>query len=98
MLISVRKMVTLDYVLRNRQGEVLDSSDGGEPLDYLHGSHQIVPGLESALEGLQAGDERDVVVSAEDGYGAHEPEGIFSVPRAAFPAEMNLQVGDSFLG
>jgi FKBP-type peptidyl-prolyl cis-trans isomerase SlyD len=98
MLICAQKVVTLEYVLKNRTGEVLDSSDGGEPLAYLHGAQQIVPGLERALEGLQAGDVRDVVVAAEDGYGEHDPSGVFAVPRSAFPSEMKLTVGDSFLG
>jgi FKBP-type peptidyl-prolyl cis-trans isomerase SlyD len=98
MVVTRRKVVTLEYTLRNRQGEILDSSDGSEPLAYLHGAHQIVPGLERALEGLAVGDERDVVVSAEDGYGPSDPDGIFAVPRSAFPAGMSLRVGDSFMG
>src|SRR6185503_10298960 len=80
------------------EGQVLDSSEGGEPLSYLHGAQQIVPGLERELTGLSVGQSKDVVVAPEDGYGQRDPEGIFGVPRAAFPAEAHLSVGDTFVG
>lgn len=98
MVISDKKVVRLDYTLRNAAGEVLDTSDGAEPLAYLHGAHQIVPGLERELNGLAAGDSKDVVVPPEDGYGVHDPQGIFAVPRVAFPDGVTLSVGDSFIG
>jgi FKBP-type peptidyl-prolyl cis-trans isomerase SlyD len=98
MVIADKKVVKLDYTLKNAAGEVLDTSDGQEPLSYIHGAHQIVPGLERELNGLAAGDSRDVVVPPEDGYGQPDPQGIFGVPRAAFPSGANLEVGESFLG
>lgn len=98
MRISDNKVVRIDYTLKNKAGELIDSSEGGEPLSYLHGLSQIVPGLEKELEGLQAGESKDVVVSPEEGYGTHDPQGKFSVPRAAFPADAKLEVGDSFIG
>jgi FKBP-type peptidyl-prolyl cis-trans isomerase SlyD len=98
MEIGDKKLVRLDYTLRNAAGEVLDTSEGGEPLSYVHGAHQIVPGLEQQLAGLSAGDSKDVVVQPEDGYGVPDPEGIFSVPRAAFPEGAVLEVGESFIG
>ena len=64
----------------------------------MHGASQIVPGLESELAGLAAGDAKDVVVQPEDGYGLPDPEGVFGVPRAAFPPDAKLSVGDSFIG
>jgi FKBP-type peptidyl-prolyl cis-trans isomerase SlyD len=98
MVIADKKVVRIDYTLKNASGEVLDTSDGGEPLTYLHGGHQIVPGLERELSGLSAGDSKDVVVAPEDGYGQPDPQGIFGVPRAAFPAEAQLAVGETFMG
>ncbi|MCL2449418.1 MAG: FKBP-type peptidyl-prolyl cis-trans isomerase, partial [Polyangiaceae bacterium] len=58
--------VTLDYELRDEDGELIDASegDGGEPIRYVHGYGMLVPGLEAALAGLRSGDERDVVVPA----------------------------------
>ena len=95
MLIGEKKVVRIDYTLKNASGEVLDTSEGGEPLSYLHGGHQIVPGLEKELSGMQAGDSKDVVVAPEDGYGQPDPQGIFGVPRNAFPPEAQLTVGNS---
>ncbi len=98
MRIADKKVVRIDYTLRNASGEVLDTSEGAEPLTYLHGASQIVPGLERELAGMQAGDAKDVVVAPEDAYGAHDPQGIFGVPRTAFPPDAQLAVGESFIG
>lgn len=98
MVIADKKVVALDYTLKDETGQVLDSSHGQEPLLYLHGAQQIVPGLERALTGLQAGDSKDVVVAPEDGYGAHDPEGVFGIPRTAFPEGAQVTVGQTFVG
>ena len=97
-MIASRKVVTLDYTLKNGSGELLDSSEDGEPLEYIHGANQIVPGLERALEGLPEGAERDVAVKPEDGYGEPDPAGVFTIPRSAFPADLTIAVGDTFMG
>jgi FKBP-type peptidyl-prolyl cis-trans isomerase SlyD len=98
MRIGEKTVVRLDYTLKNASGEVIDTSEGAEPLTYLHGFSQIVPGLERELEGLEAGQSKDVVVQPEEGYGVPDPEGVFGVPRAAFPPDAKLTVGDSFIG
>ena len=98
MKVADKKVVRLDYTLKNAQGDVIDTSEGAEPLTYLHGAQQIVPGLEKELTGLSAGDAKDVVVQPEEGYGMPDPEGVFGVPRSAFPADAKLSVGDSFIG
>ena len=59
---------------------------------------RLCPGLEKELVGLAAGDTKDVVVQPEEGYGMPDPEGVFGVPRAAFPPDAKLSVGDSFIG
>lgn len=78
-------VVDLDYSLHLGDGEVVDRSEPGEPLSYLHGEGEIVPGLESALEGLSTGDQRNVVVEPQSGYGVHDHRGVQRVPREAFP-------------
>jgi FKBP-type peptidyl-prolyl cis-trans isomerase SlyD len=98
MIICEKMVVRIDYVLKNAHGDVLDSSEGAEPLSYIHGASQIVPGLERELEGLTAGQSKDVVVKPEDGYGVPDPEGIFGVPRTAFPPTQHIEVGQSFIG
>lgn len=96
--IAANHVVTVEYTLRNASGEVLDTSDGNAPLAYIHGTEQIVPGLERELEGLSVGDVKDVVVQPEDGYGVHDPEGVFAVPRSVFPETEALNPGDTLIG
>lgn len=96
MQIQDKAVVGIHYTLKNDGGEVLDSSDGGEPLHYLHGSGGIIRGLESALEGRAAGDKLEVTVEPEDGYGVHRDELVQEVPRRAFGNIKDIQVGMMF--
>jgi FKBP-type peptidyl-prolyl cis-trans isomerase SlyD len=86
-------VVSLDYELHLGDGKVVDASTEEAPLAYIHGEGQLVPGLERALEGLSAGDARQVVISPQDGYGEHDPRGVQEVPRSAFPADFQLAPG-----
>ena len=79
-MIQNGKKVKIEYTLFVG-GEVFDTSKGGEPLEYHHGSGQIIPGLEHALEGLKPGDEKKVHVGPEDAYGPIHPQAILQVPR-----------------
>ena len=85
MQIGAKKAVTFHYSLRDDEGKVLDSSEGKTPLTYLHGEGNIVPGLEKALEGKQAGDEVKATVPPAEGYGVRDEENIFNVPRRKLP-------------
>lgn len=96
MQIASRKVVTIDYTLTNDEGEVLDTSKGAEPLVFLHGSGNIIPGLETALEGKQEGDSLKVTVEPEHGYGERDEELVQSLPRDRFPAEEQIEVGMQF--
>jgi FKBP-type peptidyl-prolyl cis-trans isomerase SlyD len=86
-------VVSIDYTLTNEAGEVLDTSNGGEPLDYLHGHGQIVPGLERELEGKRAGDSFQIKVSPADGYGDHDHRKVMTVPRKQLPKGLAPEVG-----
>lgn len=86
-------VVSLDYTLRTDSGDVIDSSADGEPLLFLQGAGQIIPGLEQALYGMTMGEEKQVTVAPADGYGEMDPEGVQFFPASAFPAEMALEVG-----
>lgn len=97
MPIARNKVVYLDYVLRDDSGQVLEETEG-DPFAYIHGLNQLVPGLESRLEGLDVGDERELVVPPEEGHGMPDPEGIFTVPRDAFPEGQQISVGDLLMG
>jgi FKBP-type peptidyl-prolyl cis-trans isomerase SlyD len=83
--IGADKAVTIHYTLRDDGGEVLDSSDGRDPLIYLHGTGNIVPGLEKALDGKQAGDEVKVKVTPAEGYGERDEANVRNVPRRRLP-------------
>lgn len=96
MQIAERCVASFHYTLTNDAGEVIDSSRGREPLAYLHGVGQIVPGLEEALAGRQAGDKFIVDVAPEEGYGPRHDGLIQQVPRAAFQGVDDLQVGMQF--
>ncbi len=87
------KVVSIHYTLTGEDGKVIDCSIGGEPLIYLHGAGNIVPGLEESLTGHRVGDEFDVVVSPDEGYGTIDPELIIEVPRESFPEEVELAPG-----
>src|SRR5439155_25995619 len=76
----------MDYTIRLGNGRVVESSIGQEPLTYLHGRRQIVPGVEKAIDGLESGALLEVVVPPGEAYGDRDPAGVFVVPRAAFPA------------
>lgn len=97
MTIKKGKVVKMSYLLKNGSGEELDRSDSGEPLVYLHGVGQIVPGLERQLEGLQVGDKRQKLeVLPQDGYGEIRPDLVLSVNRAQFPGEAKIEPGMQF--
>ncbi|MFM2151915.1 MAG: hypothetical protein RL199_350 [Pseudomonadota bacterium] len=88
--------VTLDYTLHLGDGVIIDKSEPGEPLSYLHGNGQLVPGLEAALLGLEAGAQKRVVVAPADGYGTRDPEQVQTLPRSAFEG-LELTVGEEFV-
>ena len=99
MNIQGNTVVTMHYTLKNAEGETIDSSVGQEPLAYLHGNMQIVPGLEKQLEGKAAGDKVSAVVPPAEGYGVYDENLVLQVPLEAFPEEMRgqLELGVQFL-
>ena len=93
MQIAPNKVVSIHYTLTNDRGEKLDSSRGAEPLVYIHGIGNLIPGLEKALEGKQSGDKLQVKVSPEEGYGKRDDALIQAVPRRMFKGLGDLKVG-----
>jgi FKBP-type peptidyl-prolyl cis-trans isomerase SlyD len=87
MQISANTVVHIHYTLKNDGGDILDSSEGMEPLAYLHGAGNILPKLEQALEGRGVGDKINVSLAPADGYGERQPELIQEVPRNLFPLD-----------
>ena len=97
-LIADGQVVIMQYTLRGDDGEVLDASTPDDPMAYLHGAENIVPGLENALTGKGVGFKGKVVVSAEDGYGERDEDDEPDViPRKAFPPDMEIEPGMTFM-
>ena len=95
MQIAAEKVVTIDYTLRDRDGKLIDRSEGGE-FAYLHGARNIIPGLERALTGRSPGDEIRVSVAPQDGYGVRDDAKTQVMPRSAFPEGAQIEVGSQF--
>lgn len=89
------RVVSFHYTLKNSAGEQLESSVGSEPLMYLEGVGQIIPGLEEAIKALKAGDKKTITVKAAEAYGEIEPEMIVEIPKERLPKQ-DVQVGDRF--
>ena len=96
MQITSQKVATIDYTLTDDQGTLIDSSKGGEPLAYIHGIGNLIPGLEEALEGKSAGDELSVSIQPDQAYGKRDEELLQAVPRTHFDGVDELQVGMQF--
>ncbi len=86
------QVVSMDYSL-HIDGELVDTSEGREPLDYLHGAGNIIPGLESELDGMAVGESKSVIVTPAAGYGEHDPNAYMDVPRREFPGEIPMEIG-----
>lgn len=96
MKIANNTVASIDYTLTDAAGTVIDSSEGFEPLKYLHGAQNIIPGLERELEGLSVGDEKNVVVKPEDGYGVADERLVVTVPKDRLETGADVQVGMKF--
>ena len=96
MEISSHKVVIIDYTVTDEQGEVIDTSKDEEPLAYIHGTSNLIPGLEKALEGKSAGDSLNVDVPPEEAYGLRDETSLQVVSREQFEGVDDLQVGMQF--
>ncbi len=96
MQIAKNNVATINYRLSDDAGNVLDSSEQRDPLTYLHGAGNIIPGLETALEGKSKGDKLSVTVSPQEGFGEHNPALVQDVPRDRFEDAGQIDVGMQF--
>lgn len=85
--------VTLHFSLKLDDGSTVDSNYDGEPATFDVGDGSLLPGFEESLFGLQAGDERTVIITPEKGFGAHNPANVQELPRSQFPADVELEEG-----
>ena len=96
MTVQRNKVVTINYTLTDESGSLLESSEGQEPLTYLHGVGNLIPGLEASLEGKSAGTSLEVSVPPEEGYGVWDQEKIVDIPKSQFSGVDKVEVGMQF--
>ncbi len=96
MQIANNTVVSIHYTLKDDAGVIIDSSEGAEPLVYLHGAQNIIPGLEKELEGKTTGDTLQVTIEAADAYGEVNENLIQTVPSNLFQGVDKLEVGMQF--
>ncbi len=96
MKIEKNQVVAINYTLKNDAGEVLDTSEGQDPLYYIQGIGNIIPGLENALEGKVKGDKLNVVIEAKDAYGEVNEDLVQAVPREQFGDSNDIEIGMQF--
>ncbi len=95
MKIGKEKVVSIHYTLKDNEGTTLDSSVGDQPLLYIHGIGNLIPGMEEGLEGKGKGDKVAIKVSPEKGYGVRDERMIQKMPRSAF-GDQKVEVGMQF--
>jgi FKBP-type peptidyl-prolyl cis-trans isomerase SlyD len=93
MEIADRRVATVHFTLSDADGRQITSTQGHDPLTYVHGTGSIARGLENALAGKRAGDRFEVTVSPEEGFGQHYPELLQTIPRAQFTGEQAPAIG-----
>jgi FKBP-type peptidyl-prolyl cis-trans isomerase SlyD len=96
MQISQNTVASIEYKLKDADGQVLDTSEGREPLTYLHGAGNLIPGLEQALEGNVPGDSVSVTVDPGEAYGERDDNLIQQVPKTAFEGVEQVEAGMRF--
>lgn len=96
MKISKDSFVSINYTLKDDDGNTIDTSVGAEPLIYLHGNNFLLPKLEEHLEGKSVGDKINAVLPPEDGYGVYDERMVAKIPRENFEVEGEIPVGAKF--
>lgn len=96
MTITKDSVVSIEYTLTDDENEVLDSSEGTGPLEYLHGHSNLIPGLEKQLEGKKAGDAFKATVAPAEAYGEYQDRLVVEVERSQFPDDVEISEGMQF--
>lgn len=96
MKVEKDKTVVINYTLTDDDGNILDSTKNQEPLSYVHGVGQLIPGLEKALDDKVAGDNIEVKIAPADGYGERDENAIQEIPREEFKGVDKIEPGMQF--
>ena len=92
LVVANNLVVSMDYELKV-ENKIIDYSEDGDPIIFLQGHGNIIPGLEKAIQGMKIGESKTVSVKAAEAYGEFDPENFTEVPRTEFPAEIPLEIG-----
>lgn len=93
LIIEDNVVVSMEYSLKIDKGREVSRADSTEPLEYIHGLGQIIPGLEKELSGMKIGDEKEVSLNPANGYGERRQEEIAEVSRESFPPHFEMTLG-----
>jgi FKBP-type peptidyl-prolyl cis-trans isomerase SlyD len=96
MQIVKNSVVSFDYTLKDPDGNLIDSSEGNEPLSYIQGLGHIIPGLERAMDGKQSGDQFQITIPPEDAYGQYDEELVQTIPKKHFEQNVEIVPGMQF--
>jgi FKBP-type peptidyl-prolyl cis-trans isomerase SlyD len=97
MSVEMKKVITFNFTVKDKEGLVLDSSENKEPLSYLSGTNSILPKLEETLSGMIIGSKKNVKIAANDAYGEYKEEAVQTVKKEQFPQEAQLVVGARYV-
>ena len=88
--VSNGKVISLEYTVTLEDGQPVDTNVGQDALTYTQGANQIIRGVEAAVEGMEVGQIKQVVVSPTEGYGDRDPNAVHEVPKAKVPQEAKI--------
>jgi len=88
--VSQGKMISLEYTLKLDNNQIIETNVGKAPLTYTHGAHQIVRGIETAVEGMTVGEAKHVIVTPADGYGVRDLTGLHELPKQKVPEDIKV--------
>lgn len=97
MAIGENKVVTMNYTLKDMQGNIIQSTDKKEPFQFLSGNQQILPSLEKEINSMIIGSKKNVKIPASDAYGEYNEQAVQQVDKKNFPEDVDLQVGMEFV-
>jgi peptidylprolyl isomerase len=95
-MVDPGKVVKVHYTLTLNDGSVVDSSEGKAPFEFKLGAGQVIPGFDQAVQQMSVGDKKQVKIPCVDAYGEKKQEMIATIPRDKFPADITLEVGQTF--
>ncbi len=96
MALMTNKVITINYTLKDKEGNLLDSTDNGGPFSFITGNMQVLPGLEEALVSMIIGSKKNIKLAAADAYGEYDENAIQKVNRSLFPEEAELETGMTY--